>query len=51
MCRRPGVLTYDWTKNGGQVIGSDFSNCSVASIAQISNQEVVDYDDLPNTRA
>jgi hypothetical protein len=19
MCRNPGVLTYDWTKNGGQV--------------------------------
>ena len=51
MRRNPGVLTYDWTKNGRQVIGFDFSNCSVASIAQISNQEVVDYDDLPNTRA
>ena len=20
MCRNPGVLTYDWTKNGGQVV-------------------------------
>jgi putative transposase len=26
MCRYPGVLTYDWTKNGGQVTANERSN-------------------------
>ena len=26
MCRNPGVLTYDWTKNGGQVMPDGVKN-------------------------
>jgi hypothetical protein len=33
MCKNPEMLTYDWTKNGGQVTGT----CRLAELSCVSN--------------
>src|SRR5882724_9599416 len=40
MCRSPGVLTYDWTKNGGQVKAVSLKFKFLAQLFQNKNQIV-----------